>query len=1067
MGKQMDVKRIAVLVLAALVAACGGGGGDAPERPFGSVSGTAVDGIIVAGKVNAHAFGRAGKGGKLNDDAGLTDDSGAYSLAIQAPDQPVLLEVTGGRYVEEATGEEVALEPGQFLRAVGFYRSGKALNIMITPFTNLAAGLAEYKVSQGVDPATAINDALVEIESLYGFNVATTRPANVLVSGTAADQAGSEQLYGFYLAGISEWTKRVSAQSGAPHDQGLVSITLAQIMYNDIRADGVLDGRGYRSTDPGESEVVGLQFGGVALSQRVYRTELAETTLAFAQSERNGSGISVDKLTTPVLNLATKAHGLFGAAPAGESLEDIPFTITLDQAGQYFSRRVTFTPTVAGTVLPESVRFALDDIALEEAANPARPSVSFDTQAYADGRHTLSVTARSVFGKEWTEDFEVYFDNRVPTVQVPGNILTNQTPYRLVGTYTDPETGSGVAGITVGGQPATLLDQCPEGVEQGGADGCMSVDLDLTPGENTLVITVTDNIGNSNIDDPLMQQAIRIDLDTTVPQILPSPAGHGQARVSINPAYDCSAEAQPLEDQNDTLCIDTDALDLGDAKATRADLSTLDWPFFAFTVEDPDPAGTGVFTPVEKLTVTLDYLKNGASVTTRELKIADAESKEFIVPLAAEWLGEEWVNSIPGDKHLLRIAVEDEAGNIGTVKEFTFSTAFQVPELELAFTGFEQSFPDGFDPLDPFGTRSSLMQGSGFSLMAKYTLRNVAQRDVSVYLSEDGSTHVMRRTFTTVERRHIARKLRDVEWELTTVPKLDVACPGEDISFPEVLTVTTVYNWNEGSGQWEPFAIESQEIETGISLNTDDLSLSESDSVSDWRVETPTSMATMVGDSDYKARPPIVTLVGNVITLMEDYLPTDPSVSLTDPNPALVANWELSTSDGSSLGSCSDFLGIRSRDKYSLESTTGPVNTVIRPDLTDVVNVESSSDYSGADFEVTDPDSGSQVAEPVTGWFVIPSGQTVEIKKVITPPAMTPYNDGIVAEAEAADDANSDFADDSLYSKKRLDNAVSWLLDPYLEVTAVHGSDSGNFNVLPEVTQNISVGTLPEFSVSR
>lgn len=110
------IRRFALGMLAVILAGCGSGSGDLPPvRPTSIVSGHAVDAEIQHGQVAIYAFGRGGKGERLG--GGVTDASGFYSIELRAPSQPVLIEVSGGRYTEEASGVVVTVGEGQVLRA--------------------------------------------------------------------------------------------------------------------------------------------------------------------------------------------------------------------------------------------------------------------------------------------------------------------------------------------------------------------------------------------------------------------------------------------------------------------------------------------------------------------------------------------------------------------------------------------------------------------------------------------------------------------------------------------------------------------------------------------------------------------------------------------------------------------------------------------------------------------------------------------------------------------------------------------------------------------------------------
>src|SRR3569833_2639878 len=135
------IRRLGWGVLAVILVACGGGAGDLPPvRPSSGVSGIAGDAEIQNGQVTMYAFGRSGKGERLG--GGVADARGFYSLELRAPSQPELIEVSGGRYTEEASGVAVDVGEGQVQHTKTQNNTDQPLSLMVTPRTQLAAGLA-------------------------------------------------------------------------------------------------------------------------------------------------------------------------------------------------------------------------------------------------------------------------------------------------------------------------------------------------------------------------------------------------------------------------------------------------------------------------------------------------------------------------------------------------------------------------------------------------------------------------------------------------------------------------------------------------------------------------------------------------------------------------------------------------------------------------------------------------------------------------------------------------------------------------------------------------------------
>jgi len=84
------------------ITSCGGGGNLPESRPITSISGVAFDGAITNGLVTVYDYSSGSKGAKLA--SVNTDEFGKYALDLAIANRAVLLEVTGGQYVEEASG---------------------------------------------------------------------------------------------------------------------------------------------------------------------------------------------------------------------------------------------------------------------------------------------------------------------------------------------------------------------------------------------------------------------------------------------------------------------------------------------------------------------------------------------------------------------------------------------------------------------------------------------------------------------------------------------------------------------------------------------------------------------------------------------------------------------------------------------------------------------------------------------------------------------------------------------------------------------------------------------------
>jgi hypothetical protein len=166
-----------ISVLTLLVACGGGGGGSSQSTP---VSGIASKGIIVGGTVKAYSIvGGAVTTTQIGNTATTLGD-GSYSLDVGGYSGPLMVEVSGGVYTDEATNNPVTLATP--LRAfIGSVVSGRSVTSAITPLTEIAARYAD-SVTPGVLTTDNINAANRKIsEQFLGANadILTTSPSNV------------------------------------------------------------------------------------------------------------------------------------------------------------------------------------------------------------------------------------------------------------------------------------------------------------------------------------------------------------------------------------------------------------------------------------------------------------------------------------------------------------------------------------------------------------------------------------------------------------------------------------------------------------------------------------------------------------------------------------------------------------------------------------------------------------------------------------------------------------------------------------------------------------------------
>jgi hypothetical protein len=183
-------------LLSTLFGCGGGGGGTTPAIGGGTMSGTAVKGPVAGATVTAYGITNGGMGTQIT--TGTTDSMGNFSVSIGAYSGPVMLQLSGGTYVDEATGATVPLAPGDAMTAViPSVTSGETVtNIMVS-------------------------------------DILRTEPMDGAISGSGNTATTDMKNYGIAIAAMSQYAQTIGMTDPA---------ALITAMMNDA-SDGIMNGR--------------------------------------------------------------------------------------------------------------------------------------------------------------------------------------------------------------------------------------------------------------------------------------------------------------------------------------------------------------------------------------------------------------------------------------------------------------------------------------------------------------------------------------------------------------------------------------------------------------------------------------------------------------------------------------------------------------------------------------------------------------------------------------------------------------------------------------------------------
>ena len=908
-----------------------------PQRDPGIASGKVVDSAISGATVTVYAFGDGVQGRRLG--GSTTDAEGNYSLEIRAASQLVLVEAAGGTYVEQATGTTVTIPGGDVLRAIVPYESGQPVETMVTPLTHLVSGLTSYKIRQGLTPLQAYSEAKATIDQYLTVDTASAIPIDITQAGDTVNAVSEEALYGFYLAGISNLSLWASNKNQVTPHTIYTSISITQIMYNDIQSDGMLDGVGSDLNN----NLMPLAIGIVQLSAETYRAAFSLHLLAISNTTENSTNLKPGDLQTVAEDLATKSSELFSETDVLDLSTQTPQVSLAQSIQTAYSGMITLPLEIGGFLDAASINVSIDGNPVGEVENPQSPEVVVDTTLYPpDGSHVLGVSATDILGNTASENFILSFDNTNPVINVTSPLVHNATSVTISGTYSD--NLAGVDSIVVDDQPATLNQ-----------DGTWSASVEINSGENIIPVSVFDFAGNQLITQTTLY------LDDLDP-VIDTSNGHSNVRFSDGAGSFFTA---PLQNDNaaTALYITTDRLDLSGIPIVRTQLDNNLIPYFAFSVSDLRT--TTLPTPFSELQVRIQYVKDGTILSPWHVLPAPTSGTEYLIPLASETLSPDWHQATQVEVHNIEVEVADPAGNVA-VSSYSFRTDFYVPPLNTSNMVVTDVNTDLFAST-AFTNRASLNNMQYASTVFE-TITNPV--NTAIYIQpEDTATHTVQQTVEQLVREHQVRLVTSTEWQIRLMSPT-LSCPNENLTAWQ--NVTSVYNWTGDEWQAETVPLP---VSGAIEYAPDD-NLPAAPVATGWS-DAPHF------DTSFDTRS-ITLSTTQTLSYNFDYV-LNPLNLL--PTAAHITNWEIQNQVGTVIESCPDSSFFQQREVFTYASEPGFPQPVVSD-----VTIDNLPGFSTTAFTVVDLDANANI-QPVVGWYRVPAGHSVTIIKQVTTPSIINYND--------------------------------------------------------------------------
>lgn len=623
-----------------------------------SASGHAVDGLIKSGTVNVYDFSNGSKGKVLG--SGLTDDFGAFSAEIKGVSedgQYLMACVESGSYTEEASGVEITLSDGDQLCGIKWFEPGTSFDIVINPWSNLAAAKAQHSISKEVPVSDAVSKANLAISSIYGFDILNTVPRDMTDIGQTGQPYDEKMRMGNAIAGISQLVLNSAKDVGVDsHNEQFSSIKLHQIMYNDIITDGVLNGIGM-SNDGNSTITLGL--GNTLFDRETFTKDLALSSIQFVRSEKNKTDITSDIILIEQDRIASSTNeSLFPPLEPGApvpSLDSLGPVVDFDLTeNAYIESTLDITGSVSDFSGIKSLAITVGNVSSDLSPSEIFTH-SVNTNAIPDGPLEITVVATDNLDNVSTTSITLNVANSQPVSNITSTNLVGSASYDFVAEVSNYPQG--IDTILVNGTEAAI-DEFGE----------VTASIILNEGANTVTMTINDSIGQSfdytyvvNVD--LSQPDIALGLPYDVYKKNPS-----QAEPVLSPIA-FSVAGDPLFVSPFTTALNGTAVEV-------AGLKSLKWPMLEFTAIDPSIDDEG--TENNNLSVQYTYKQDGSEVLTRTLTSLDLATGQYAIPFSDEFLGSGWYNF--DGTHSIDVVVTDDVGNSSILTK-PFLIYKSIPEI--------------------------------------------------------------------------------------------------------------------------------------------------------------------------------------------------------------------------------------------------------------------------------------------------------------------------------------------------------------------------------------------------
>jgi hypothetical protein len=261
------------------------------------VSGTAFMGAMSAGTVTAYSVTNGTMGPMIG--SGTVDATGNFSIPLGAYAGTVMLQVSGGTFMDPANGTTMTMQSGDVMTScISSVTAGSTTTgVQVTPLTSMGQMMAQY-MSGGMTAANVAAANTAVGNYFMAGDILMASPMDPSMMGSASGATQAQKNYGMSIAAMSEYAKTIGMT--------VSSSAMVTSMMKDA-SDGTMNGM-MGSTSINMGGMGGGMMGGTMMQSNAGTTGLATAMTTFVGSSMNKSGATTTDMQ-PLVNKLTTSTG--------------------------------------------------------------------------------------------------------------------------------------------------------------------------------------------------------------------------------------------------------------------------------------------------------------------------------------------------------------------------------------------------------------------------------------------------------------------------------------------------------------------------------------------------------------------------------------------------------------------------------------------------------------------------------------------------------------------------------------------------------------------------------------